>query len=58
MSLVVATNDFVNTELEEILEPYKDQKIRVGLMGVMTEGKISFLAYDLKTRYPQFDIAV
>jgi protein-tyrosine phosphatase/nicotinamidase-related amidase len=51
-------NDFVNTELEEILEPYKDQKIRVGLMGVMTEGKISFLAYDLKTRYPQFDIAV
>ncbi len=24
----------------------------------MTEGKISFLAYDLKTRYPQFDIAV
>ena len=29
-------NDFVNTELEEILEPYKDQKIRVGLMGVMT----------------------
>ena len=51
-------NDFVNTELEEILEPYKDQKIRVGLMGVMTEGKISFLAYDLKTRYPQFDIAI
>ena len=51
-------NDFVNTELEEILAPYKDQKIRVGLMGVMTEGKISFLAYDLKTRYPQFDIAV
>jgi protein-tyrosine phosphatase/nicotinamidase-related amidase len=51
-------NDFVNTELEEILEPYKDQKIRVGLMGVMTEGKISFLAYDLKTRYPPFDIAV
>ena len=51
-------NDFVNTELEEILEPYKNQKIKVGLMGVMTEGKILFLAYDLKTRYPQFDIAV
>jgi protein-tyrosine phosphatase/nicotinamidase-related amidase len=51
-------NDFINTELEDILEPYKDQKIRVGIMGVMTEGKISFLAYDLKTRYPQFDIAV
>jgi len=51
-------NDFVNTELEEILEPYKNEKVRVGIMGVMTEGKISFLAYDLKTRYPQFDIAV
>jgi protein-tyrosine phosphatase/nicotinamidase-related amidase len=51
-------NDFVNTELEEILEPYKNEKIRVGIMGVMTEGKIAFLAYDLKTRYPQFDIAV
>ena len=51
-------NDFVNTELEEILEPFKNEKIRIGLMGVMTEGKISFLAYDLKTRYPQFDIAV
>ena len=51
-------NDFVNTELEYILEPYKNEKIRVGIMGVMTESKISFLAYDLKTRYPHFDIAV
>lgn len=51
-------NDFVNTELEEILEPYKNKKVKVGIMGVMTEGKVSFLAYDLKTRYPQFDIAV
>jgi protein-tyrosine phosphatase/nicotinamidase-related amidase len=51
-------NDFIETELEDILEPYKDQKIRVGIMGVMTESKVSFLAYDLKTRYPQFDIAV
>jgi protein-tyrosine phosphatase/nicotinamidase-related amidase len=51
-------NDFVNTELEDILEPYKNEKIRIGIMGVMTEGKIAFLAYDLKTRYPQFDIAV
>lgn len=51
-------NDFVNTELEEILEPYKNEKVKVGIMGVMTESKISFLAYDLKTRYPQFDIAV
>lgn len=51
-------NDFVDTELEDILAPYKNEKIRIGIMGVMTESKISFLAYDLKTRYPQFDIAV
>lgn len=51
-------NDFVHTELEDILKPYENEKIKVGIMGVMTEGKVSFLAYDLKTRYPQFDIAV
>jgi protein-tyrosine phosphatase/nicotinamidase-related amidase len=51
-------NDFVHTELEDILKPYENQKIKVGIMGVMTEGKVLFLAYELKTRYPQFDIAV
>ena len=51
-------NDFLDTELKELLEPYKGKKMRVGIMGVWTEAKISYLAYDLTTRYPNFDIAI
>ncbi len=51
-------NDFLDTELKELLEPYKDEKMRVGIMGVWTEAKVSYLAYDLTTRYPNFDIAI
>lgn len=51
-------NDFVDTNLEEILAAYKDEPVRVGIMGVWTEAKVTFLAYDLKTRYPNFEIVV
>ncbi|GBF50227.1 cyclin-dependent kinase inhibitor 3 [Leptospira ryugenii] len=51
-------NDFVDTNLESILKPYAKEKIKVGITGVWTEAKVSFLAYDLKTRYPNFEIAV
>ncbi|MCA9778874.1 MAG: dual specificity protein phosphatase family protein, partial [Candidatus Eremiobacteraeota bacterium] len=34
------------------------QSLRVGLMGVWTEAKIYFLAYELRTRYPEFQVAV
>lgn len=51
-------NDFLDTEMEELLEPYKNEKMKVGIMGVWTEAKISYLAYDLTTRYPNFDIAI
>jgi protein-tyrosine phosphatase/nicotinamidase-related amidase len=51
-------NDFLNTELPDLLDPYRDKKVKVGLMGVFTEAKITFLAYELKTRYPNFDVAV
>jgi protein-tyrosine phosphatase/nicotinamidase-related amidase len=51
-------NDFVGTELAAILEAYPAQSTRVGLMGVWTEAKIMFLAYDIRTRYPEMDIAV
>lgn len=51
-------NDFVDTELETILQPYSNKKLRVGITGVWTEAKVTFLAYDLKTRYPNFEIAV
>ncbi|MDF3823589.1 hypothetical protein P3G55_27195, partial [Leptospira sp. 96542] len=34
----------------------KTQKnIKVGLTGVWTEAQVSFLAYDLNTRYPNFE---
>lgn len=51
-------NDFLDSELEELLGPYKNEPMKVGIMGVWTEAKISYLAYDLTTRYPNFDIAI
>ena len=51
-------NDFVGTSLEEQLELFRDQPVNVGLIGVWTEAKISFLAYDLRTRYPNMQLAV
>jgi protein-tyrosine phosphatase/nicotinamidase-related amidase len=53
-------NDFYKTNLQEILKPYENtsHEIRVGLIGVWTEAKISFLAYELSTRYPHFNIGI
>ncbi|XDD47006.1 isochorismatase family protein [Leptospira sp. WS39.C2] len=51
-------NDFVDTNLESVLQPYKGKPIKVGIAGVWTEAKVTFLCYDLKTRYPEFEIAV
>lgn len=51
-------NDFQDTPLAELLRPWADQPMRVGLMGVWTEAKITYLAYELTTRYPRFEIAV
>lgn len=51
-------NDFQGTGLEEALSSYADEDCRVGIIGVWTEAKISFLAYELVTRYPGFQIAV
>ncbi|MBM9590327.1 isochorismatase family protein [Leptospira sp. 201903075] len=51
-------NDFVDTNLESVLAPYKGKSIKVGITGVWTEAKVTFLAYDLKTRYPEFEIGV
>lgn len=51
-------NDFINTELTDCLDQFKDQPIKVGIVGVWTEAKVSFLSYELKTRYPNFDLAV
>ena len=51
-------NDFVDTDLADVLAPHASERLRVGLIGVWTEAKISFLAYELATRYPSWDLAV
>lgn len=51
-------NDFVETELQSLLLPWQATRARVGLMGVWTEAKVSYLAYELRTRYPELEIAV
>lgn len=51
-------SNFIDTRLPELLERWRGQPLRVGLAGVWTEAKISFLAYDLSSRFPQFEIAV
>ncbi|MEO8001612.1 MAG: isochorismatase family protein [Arenimonas sp.] len=50
--------NFIGTDLEQRLAPLAKEPVRVGLMGVWTEAKITFLAYDLRARYPHFQIAV
>ncbi|PJZ51767.1 dual specificity protein phosphatase family protein [Leptospira adleri] len=51
-------NDFVKTDLEEILKPLIGHPLKVGISGVWTEAKVQFLAYDIKTRYPEWEIAI
>jgi protein-tyrosine phosphatase/nicotinamidase-related amidase len=51
-------NDFVGTSLAQMLAPFEGRPVKAGLVGVWTEAKITFLAYDLRTRYPQFELAV
>jgi len=53
-------NDFHKTDLEEKLKPFENskEKIRIGLVGVWSEAKISFLSYELSTRYPNFEIGI
>lgn len=51
-------NDFQDTNLAEVLAPFAGQKMRVGLIGVWTEAKMTYLAYELSSRYPEFELAV
>ncbi len=51
-------NDFQGTRLAQALEPYAGRAVKLGLVGVWTEAKITFLAYELRTRYPSFQLAV
>jgi protein-tyrosine phosphatase len=51
-------NDFIDTKLSGTLDFLKEEPSRIGLIGVWTEAKISFLAYELSTRYPDSEIAI
>lgn len=50
-------NDFYKTDLEKHLAPCADQPLKVGLIGVWTEAKITYLAYELLTRYPKIELS-
>lgn len=54
----IGLSNFVTPDLDTLLRANKGCATRVGLMGVWTEAKITFLAYDLRSRYPDFKIAV
>ena len=51
-------NDFLGTALAADLTTAVGTGTRIGLTGVWTEAKVSFLAYELRTRFPHSDIAV
>jgi protein-tyrosine phosphatase/nicotinamidase-related amidase len=51
-------NDFVDTDLKPLLDKYINEEIKVGIIGVWTDAKISFLTYELATRYPNFKISI
>ncbi len=51
-------NDFQGTSLDALLRPLAQEPVHIGIVGVWTEAKVLFLAYELTTRYPGFRIAV
>ncbi|MGE0490010.1 MAG: dual specificity protein phosphatase family protein [Vulcanimicrobiota bacterium] len=54
----LSLNDFHHTDLAQQLLPFDGRPRRVGIMGVWTEAKVYYLAYELRTRYPLFEVAV
>ncbi len=56
-------NDFTGTSLKDQLDKLTcnatpETRQRVGIIGVWTEAKVLFLAYELATRYPHLEIAL
>ena len=51
-------NDFQGTDLADALAQFAHRGTRAGIVGVWTEAKVFFLAYELRTRYPDMQIAV
>lgn len=50
-------NDFYKTDLEDHLRSCTEKPLKVGLIGVWTEAKITYLAYELLTRYPRIELS-
>src|SRR5262249_41038954 len=55
----IALNDFEHTHLSDCLGGIcrNSGKLRIGVVGVWTEATVSFLLYDLKTRFDIEDLA-
>ncbi len=51
-------NDFLRTDMERVLSAILPGTTRAGIVGAWTDAKVSFLAYELRTRHPHLDIAV
>jgi nicotinamidase-related amidase len=51
-------SDFVGTTLEETLRPLVQSPVRAGIIGVWTDFKVQYLAYELQTRLGLGDVAV
>jgi nicotinamidase-related amidase len=51
-------SDFVGTALEETLRPLAVSPVRTGIIGVWTDFKVQYLAYELQTRLGLDDVAV
>jgi protein-tyrosine phosphatase/nicotinamidase-related amidase len=49
-------NDFYETTLASELKMCESEALRVGLIGVWTEAKVTYLAYELMTRYPKIEL--
>ena len=51
-------SDFVGTTLEQTLRPLLSDPVRAGIIGVWTDFKVQYLAYELQTRLGLRDVAV
>jgi len=51
-------SDFVGTTLEQTLRPLVSGPVRAGIIGVWTDFKVHYLAYELQTRLGMRDVAV
>lgn len=51
-------SDFVGTTLEQTLRPLLSGPVRAGIIGVWTDFKVHYLAYELQTRLGLRDVAV